>query len=139
MLKKISSLVVILLMISCQSISKFPGTKDQQNAYTILAKEKLGDDVIYTPNKSQSYVLCVKETKGNNRQPSSIIKFFVYDLEEAKIIYEENLSAGYVKWYNDNQIEMYSTPGVMVEGTTRNDYTTIYNVISRKSVKKSSL
>lgn len=126
-------------MMCCQSIGKLPGTKVQQEAYMSLAKERLGDNSVYTPNKDKSFVLCVNEKEGTARLPNSTIKFFVYDLKGAQIPFEQSLNAGYVKWISTNEIEYYSTPGMMPQGTSRDDYTRIYNVVSGEVVLKSSI
>ncbi|MDN5199940.1 hypothetical protein QQ008_01170 [Fulvivirgaceae bacterium BMA10] len=115
------------------------GTSQTPDNYKSIAKSKLGDDAKFNLSPEESYVLCLKETKGSVNQPQNHIKFFVYDLNSKLVVYENAIDNATVKWHSDDQLEIYRIPGIMKEGTSADDYTKIYDVKTGKSVAKSQL
>jgi len=43
------------------------------------------------------------------------VQFFVYDLKNEKVLFEDSLANGSVKWLNDYQIQVSTVPGIVTE------------------------
>jgi len=41
------------------------------------------------------------------------LKFFIYSLNDEKIIFEENLPNGKIEWINDHQVRVSIIPGIV--------------------------
>ena len=139
-MKTISTYIILILVLaSCGASKKSNSTQTADNKYNELATEKLGEDVSFTMNNSKTYVLCISEVKGTVKQPRNMLSYMVIKLSDNTTVLEKKVDGGTVKWFNDMEIEVYLTPGIMRNDQTSDDYTTIYNVESRESRKKTSV
>ena len=80
----------------------------------ILAKEKLGNGYLLVENESRTFMLCYK-IENKKSQPHSSIHYFVYDLNNKEIIFEEKLLDAEIKWVDDNNIEIRINPEIISE------------------------
>ena len=60
------------------------------------AKEKFTKNYDIIINKNQTYAICLKRIKTNPPMPSPPLNFFIYDINNEKIIYQSNLANGNV-------------------------------------------
>lgn len=130
---------VLLIMYGCASSKVDSGSSDAGNSeeYKSIASEKYpGESVRYINSPEGRYVLCVNEKKATAQNPRNNVKYFVFDLKSNKVAYEENLGAGYVKWFSETQIERFRTPGIIQKDQTNDDIATLYNLETGKSVTK---
>lgn len=107
--------------------------------YQNLAKEKLQGEgrLSYEKNQDSSFVLCKKELEGTVMQPRNSVQYFIYNLNEEKIVYEGSISGGHVKWYDTNHVEIFQMQGNPPSEFTQDDMTYLYNVKTGKSTRKS--
>ena len=124
---------------SSKNVASASATQDMKNTYLTVAQEKFGEDVEFAENQDSTYVLCVHDHKGTVKQPRNSVQYMIYNLADNKVVHEETVGSGYVKWYSDYQIEIFRTPGIMRDDQTRDDFITIYNVKTGESVSKRSL
>ncbi len=78
-----------------------------------------------TYNNSRTYLLAVEAADQNE-----LIKFVVIEIETQKIILEKKIRPGYVKWFNDNQLELLDIPGMIEKNKTTADYIQILTLPS---------
>lgn len=79
--------------------------------YVKLAKERFNDNYSIQMNSDKSYVLCfTKSLDGKEQAP---LKYFLYDLNNEKIIFEDAVGPGSVQWINDYQIQVSVIPGII--------------------------
>ena len=62
----------------------------------MLAKEKLGNSYLLVENESRTFMLCYK-IESKKIQPHSSTHYFVYDLNNKGIIFEEKLLDAEIK------------------------------------------
>ncbi|MBS1555936.1 MAG: hypothetical protein JSU09_13505 [Bacteroidetes bacterium] len=99
-------LILMVLAFSCQ-------TKKIAHQKTIEdhAIEILGKDFISFFNQSKTFVLYLQK----NENPSRITKGLVFDTQTKNIVQSLAFMPGYVKWIDDNTIEVFDAPEVMRE------------------------
>lgn len=136
-MKKISFLIVLIAFItSCGASKSSNSTQAAESTYQKLATEKLGEDLTFTMNKAETYVLCISDVKGDVHQPRNLLSYMVIKVKDNSIALEDKIDGGNVKWSNDFEIEVFRTPGIMRDDQTRDDFITMYNVESGKSYPK---
>ncbi|MCB0494992.1 MAG: hypothetical protein KDC79_02560 [Cyclobacteriaceae bacterium] len=127
----------VVLLIGCKSNKlSDSSTKLEGNKFEEVATKKLGEGLTYYKNDSKTYVLCVHEVPGTNLQPRNSLSFVVIRLKDDKIVLQQNISGGKVNWFSDREIEVFRTPGIVRPDESRDDYTTLYNVITGASYSK---
>lgn len=128
-------ILILLFAAGCATV-KTTTTSDQTPEYQKVAFSLLGEDLTYTMNEPQSYVLCVKEMPGTSQQPRNSISFVVIDLSNNQMVIKQKLTGGTVGWYSDYEIEVFQTPGMVRHDQSKDDFTTIYNVTKGTSYPK---
>ncbi|MGD8306929.1 MAG: hypothetical protein PVF17_09760 [Ignavibacteria bacterium] len=102
--------------------------------YVNLAKEKFNDNYSIQMNSDKSCVLCfTKSLDGNELAP---LKYFLYDLNNEKIIFEDAVGPGSVQWINDYQIQVSIIPGIVKgeENSEGNVPGYIYDIKKKKKI-----
>jgi len=109
----------------------------QVDGYEKIAEERFGESAKYEHSPDEQYVLCYAEERGTAKQPQNTITYFVYDLKKEAIVHEDTFGPGSIKWYDDNKLEIFMIPGMMPANKTKEDFTYIYNVETKKKASKS--
>lgn len=104
--------------------------------YKEVATQKFTENITYLFNKNKTCVLCLKDDKGTAKRPQNDLRFFAYDLTKEAIIYEKSVGAGTVSWFDDEHIAIFYLPGIMGNDQTQDDYTTLYNIKTKKEISK---
>jgi hypothetical protein len=100
-----------------------------------IIKEKFPQQNSIQYNTNKTYALCLNNTKSQSNKP---LKFFVYSIKTDKIILEDSLPKGKVKWLNENQIEVTSVPGIVRgrEGKENQENGYIFDLKLQKKINK---
>lgn len=99
--------------------------------YELIAKEKFSGDLLYIPNSNNTYMLCISNNKPTNENPFPNFSFFIYDLKNETIIYEDTYENGNVNWKNNEQIMIHTFPG-QVRNDNDQPVVYIYDLKKRK-------
>lgn len=97
----------LVLLVACKST-----TSIKSNAVADIVTDKLGELYDSYPNETGEYVLCVQ---SNSQGTNNTLRFVVVDVKQEKIVLEKVFRPGYVKWYDDSQIELSDQPGIVRE------------------------
>ena len=81
-------------------------------AYETLAAEKYEGQGTYLFNEDSTYVLVQKQDGLTTINPSPLVRFFVYDRAEEKVMYEGS-AAGTVAWADAHHLRIVETPGAV--------------------------
>jgi hypothetical protein len=104
--------------------------------YKELAKDKFGDNFSIQMNSDKTYVLCSNVPKSVKDNRPTAVSYFVYDLKNKKIVFEESIPDGNVSWLNEHQIIVTIIPGIVKgddkEGGSKPGY--IYDVIQMRKI-----
>jgi hypothetical protein len=99
-------------------------------SYTSIAMDRYGNNVEFMPNMDSSFVLCVNRMESAG-QPIVTVRFFVYDIAQHRVLYEDSLEQAEVFWMNPSQVRVVSTPEV-TSGDEAPGAGYIYDVRSRE-------
>lgn len=94
------------------------------------AKEKFTTEYEIEMNNSRSHALVTKPVKANPNQLKPTIYFFVFDIENGQIIYENEIPKATVSWLNDTEVLMQTEPGVYQPNMDATRI--IYNIVEKK-------
>ncbi len=117
MLHKLSvailQITIGLTLAYCALAKKESNSGESVENYKKLAVDKYKDNITYQINLTHLYVLCHKQSRSTSRNPFPQVQFFVYDLKNEKVLFEDSLVNGSVKWLNDYQIQVSTIPGIV--------------------------
>ncbi|KAA3615579.1 MAG: hypothetical protein D8M58_15395 [Calditrichaeota bacterium] len=124
-------LFFLILYVGCQ-----PSLKDEQPA-TIesIAKVKYGTDIFYLSNKKKTYTICYSQKEKTALNPFPALKFFVYNNENAEVLFEDNLTNGSIKWVGKYTFKVESVARVVSIDQENQSITYIYDVKLKKKTK----
>ena len=109
----ILQLAIIFTLVSCTSARKDFGSVELVDRFRELAVAKYVDNITYRVNLTHSYVLCYKQSRPTSSNPFPPVQFFVYDLWNERVLFEDSLAKGSIKWLNDYQIQVSTIPGIV--------------------------
>jgi hypothetical protein len=127
MLNKFNALfITFLLLAGCLVTQRTFSEQDVD--LKKLSVEKFGASFHISYNNKKSFALVVKQEKSAAINPNPVLQFFIYEMEKDKIIFEESVPAGKIKWKTNNQIEVIVTPETISTEDNNKLYGYIYNV-----------
>ncbi len=131
-----AAMVAFSLLFGCASSSKDasnnPGlTKSGANAdYQKVALQKYQKDISYSFNSEKSYVICTHKSKQPSPRRPRATHFFIYDIKNNTVLFEDAQARAKVRWINPFQVEVAVIPGIVKgdesEGTQIHGY--IYDI-----------
>ncbi len=131
-------LLILYFIVSCKSVET--DKKENQlealntEKLTLIATEKYEKNFTLEYNSNKDFALCIHKNKSNIPGPESI-NFFVYDLMNNKITYENNISKGSVSWQSEYEIKLEEIPGTIQKNMTS---TNVY-ILNIKTNSKTKL
>ncbi|MGD9489665.1 MAG: hypothetical protein AB7W47_16715 [Calditrichaceae bacterium] len=103
----------ILFFQYCSGPKKSGSTSPADEPYKQLAVQKYQNKITYSFNSDTTLVICARQEKPTSRRPFSNVQFFVYDLIKKSVVYEDKLPMGSVRWYDKDQLELNTIPGIV--------------------------
>ncbi|MCK6618401.1 MAG: hypothetical protein L6Q51_12240 [Cyclobacteriaceae bacterium] len=86
-----------------------------------------GSVLVY--NDSKDIALCIAE----NAEPATGRKdYLVVETASRKILTRGSFLPGYIKWLNNNELEVFDSPGIVRDSEPENSYKKIISVRTRK-------
>ena len=141
MLQKFLAFIFITILINACCASK-PSSEVKHNPmnYKNFAESELGGKCKIIFNPDSTYFAAYASAKNSDLQTNSPLKFFIYDTREDKILFEDNLPNGDIKWLNDSQLKISTIPGIVSEKDEQNRIEPgyIYDVKMKRKIKTNS-
>jgi hypothetical protein len=125
---------LLILLESCEHTGS--GFEKKDETYKEVAVNKLGANPAFSYNTGKTHVLIYKQLKPAAENPLPPLRFFVYDIKNDTLIYENSIPAGSVKWKNDTQIEVTLIEGNISTERKENQNGYLFDVISKKRINK---
>jgi hypothetical protein len=97
---------------------------------TQLAEQRYGTDVEYLPNEGKSFVICLNRPKVPPGNPLQPLRFFVFDMENAAIVFQDSLENADINWLDNTRFAVRIIPGIITEGEEPDGYE--FDVLTRK-------
>ncbi len=82
------------------------------NIHTV-AKKKFNSKYKIIKNASETFAICLSESNRLKAAEINRLKYFIFDLKNSDIIYEDSLSNSNVGWENDSLVTVYRIPGMI--------------------------
>ncbi|MHB8931267.1 MAG: hypothetical protein ACYC5R_11795 [Melioribacteraceae bacterium] len=127
MLNKFNALLILFLLLAGCSVTQKTLTR-QESVLKKLSLEKFGTSSRLIYNSDKSYSIVVKQEKSTAKNLNPLLQFFVFEMGRDKIIFEESIPAGKIKWRNNRQFEVTITPEMISTEDSNKLYGYIYDV-----------
>lgn len=110
-----TTLLLITILVSCRSSTT--GT-DRDTTLKKLAHEAVGRENTIEFNSSETFALCQEQAGGSHARKQ--YRFVVIRLKDMAIVYKGTFAMGYVKWLDNDSIEVFSgSPSLKEEGSSK--------------------
>ena len=108
----------------------------QTKSIRVVATEKFGRDYKIFNNKSTTFAICLNEKNRLKAAEVNRISYFIFDIKNSEIIFEDSLSNSNVGWENDNLVTVTRIPGMIKKNDESINRNKIYSfdVLSRKKL-----
>lgn len=127
MLKKYFALFIsIFFLVGCAPSQK--SFTEKEINLKKLSIEKFGTMFHLIYNGEKSYSLAVKQERAAALNPNPLLQFFVFDMREEKIVFEDNLAGGKINWKTNDQVEVIVTPEIVSTDENNKIHGYIYDV-----------
>lgn len=108
-------ILFIFLILKCSSEKTNDENNDQQNKLIELSKlasSKFDSGYNLNYNTPKDFVICKKVNKEEIPGYQLLI-FFLFDLKEGEIIFEDRVPNGNIYWQSDHIIKVEEIPGII--------------------------
>ena len=136
-LKKILfPLCILLISCGCMPNKKLSQkeTSSPKKTYQQIAQKKFGEKVEFKLNPNKSYALCKKVIPKPVLNPNQLIEFFVYDIQQEEIIYENKIANAKISWHNNTQLLIIKQKGYITNPNDTGKWSYIFDIKSRKKI-----
>lgn len=138
MLRNIFIFISFFLFLNACGSSKGEGEELHPGTpiYKKIAEEKFKDDYKVESNSDSTYLIIYYSPSNKLKSLNPPLKFFVYNTSAQKVIFQDNLANGNIKWKNNHQFIVTTIPEI-VKGNGDVDsqnfgYT--YDIISKRKL-----
>lgn len=107
-----------------------------QPIYKKIAEEKFKKDYKVKSNSDSTYLIVYYSPRNKLRSLNPPLKFFVYNTGEKKVIFQDNLANGDIKWKNNYQFIVTTIPEIVKGDDEENiqNFGYTYDVIKRRKL-----
>lgn len=134
-----STVFIFFSFCCCSKTTKT--TLPETSSYKKLAKEKFGENFAYRFNHDSTYVLCLKQSKLTQKEIFQPLEYFIYDLRNSEMVFEDKLPNGNANWLNPYQVQISWIPGIVTKDEKANEKLTgyIYDLKLRKKIRNQNM
>lgn len=134
----ISILITFFMGACCGSkntTSNLNESQKKNDSFKKIAVEKFDNNYQFKFNSDSTYLICYSQNK-KSQDVFPPLKYFIYDLNNNDIVFEESLPNGKIKWINDFQVQVYIVPGIVHGDENKNSSSVyIYDVKHKRKIK----
>jgi hypothetical protein len=94
----------------------------------ILSDHFGSDGITVQYNEMSDFVLAFSKKDTNNIPGTEVLKYIILRVKDNKIIREDAVPGGSIKWIDTYHVEVVEPPGMPEAGTDLRDYTFKYSV-----------
>lgn len=116
--KKSSFFLIFIFLItifipSCSNYNSGYKADNQKASYLKKAKEKYSDNISYMFSSDSAFVICYKTEMQTTENSTPQSKFFIYDLNNDKIVFEDNSRSDKIEWIDNTKLRVLKRPGII--------------------------
>ena len=112
--------LITIFISSCSNYNNGYKTDNQKASYKKTAEEKYSDNINYMFSPDSAFVVCYKTEEKTTDNPTPQLKFFIYDLNNDKIVFEDNSRSDKIEWINNTQLRVLKRPGIITVDPKKN-------------------
>lgn len=128
-------LIILLLGCASNSVARLNSSKQTNPSYKEIAEKKFGKNVAYKFNDDRSFVLCEKVNSKSPPNPNRLKEFFVYDIINGVIIYEDKIAKAKIEWHNKTQLLITKQRGYITSPDDTGKWTYVFDLRTKKKIK----
>ncbi len=123
----------LILQVSCSSSNIKNEQAEKEFTFEKLAEDKYKTGYKFLFNDDSLYILCVKQFNPTPLLPQHKIDFFIFGRNKNKILYEDSIPNGEVKWINNFQVKIVRLPGnIRGDNPAKSNQIILYDVRLQK-------
>lgn len=131
----LAQLFLLFLLSGCVSTNKLNQQESfLKSTYQQIALEKFVEKAEFKLNSNMSYTLCTKMITAPVLNPNQLIEFFVYDIQQGEIIYEDKIANAKISWHTNTQLMISRQKGYIVNPADTGKASYIFDLQSKKKV-----
>ena len=116
--KKSSFFLIFIFLItifipSCSNYNNGYKADNQKASYLKKAKEKYSDNISYMFSFDSAFVICYKTEIQTTENSTPQSKFFIYDLNNDKIVFEDKGRSDKIEWIDNTKLRVLKRPGII--------------------------
>ncbi|MCH7827272.1 MAG: hypothetical protein IIC75_04755 [Bacteroidetes bacterium] len=112
--KKIIFIFLITIFIpSCSNYNNGYKADNQKASYLKKAEEKYSDNISYMFSSDSAFVICYKTEMQTTENSIPQSKFFIYDLNNDKIVFEDKGRSDKIEWIDNTKLRVLKRPGII--------------------------
>lgn len=105
--------LLTIFMSSCSNYNDGYKTDNQKASYIETAEDKYSDNISYMFSSDSAFVICYKTEIQTTGNPTPQSKFFIYDLNNDKIVFEDNSRSDRIEWIENTKLRVLKRPGII--------------------------
>lgn len=127
---------LVCILFGCVQTNKLSQkeTYNPKKTYQQIAQEKFGEKVECKLNPDMSYALCKKVIPEPKLNPNQLIEFFVYDIKQEEIIFEDKMANAKISWHNNTQLLIIRQKGYITNPTDTGKWSYVFDLKSKKKI-----
>mgnify|MGYP006902055475 CR=1 FL=1 len=126
------------LIIAIFIISSSMGCKAQKTQTKMLKNESKDHNIKMSLSPNHRFVLHQTLNNISNVTPQPNIKFYVYDLKEDAIVYQNTVTKGKVSWHQEHILKIWTVPGMVKQDHKSSDDIYYLDIRSGKKMNEIS-
>ena len=116
--KKSSFFLIFIFLItifipSCSNYNNGYKADNQKASYLKKAEEKYSDNISYMFSSDSAFVICYKTEMQTTKNSIPQSKFFIYDLNNDKIVFEDKGRSDKIEWIDNTKLRVLKRPGII--------------------------
>ena len=132
-IKVLTLFISVVVLYSCSGTANINNKANNSISYRTIAKKRYKDNYKVIFNTDSTYVICQRKVKPTPSFPQQRINFFVYNVNQHQVIFEDDFPDGKVYWLNNHQIKIERYLGnIEISKNEKRAQTFIYDVIRKE-------
>lgn len=123
-------ILYIILFLACTLSCK----SQKANSLQII-HEKIGEEAVIQYNEGQQFAL-VKQNIESPQANFYSTNYLILEVETNTVLQEGKVRNGYIKWIDNETVEVFENPGVIRESDKKEDFKKYIKVSQLKPKKK---
>jgi hypothetical protein len=125
--------ITAVCMYSCSALKE--GSEKTIETDKEYAEKKLGSNILKMENISKTHVLMINQEKETALNPAPLLKFMLFEIKSNRLLFEDVVPAGNVRWINDRQIEILKIPGTVSIENKKSQSGYIFDIDSGRKIE----